>query len=187
MGRAVFMEKDMKRHAESEYSCIGAYMTVEAALLIPMVLCLFVVLLYAAWFLYDRCLFTQDAYIACLRESYRKDEGESRIDPGRIDEEMRNLAGTGYFAVSSWSGSADSEQGIGADTGTFQGTARVIPAAFGSSSLMPQNIWEMTFTARARKNDVPWAIRSFRRKTYLVKTVLQDVRGTEKEQRENSQ
>lgn len=151
----------------------GAYMTVEASLILPMVFCAFVILMYTAVYLYDRCLFTQDAYIACLRESRRKEEGEPSVDPARIEAEMRELTESGYCAVRSWAGTAGAEKGILTETGTFRGVARVTPAVFGGSILMPDNIWDMTFSASAGKNDPAWMIRSFRRKAFLLGKAMQ--------------
>lgn len=151
----------------------GAYMTVEASLILPLVFCMFVILMYTAIYLYDRCLFTQDAYISCLRESRRKEEGEPSVDPAKIEAEMQKLTESGYFAVRSWTGTAGTEKEIVTETGTFRGVARVTPAVFGGSILMPDNIWDMTFSASAGKNDPAWMIRSFRRKTFLLRKTMQ--------------
>lgn len=145
-------------------------MTVEAALIIPIVLCIFVIAIYASWFLYDRCLFTQDVYLACLRESYRKeafsdsDGGRPEVHPERIESDVRKMVGQNYFALSHWEGRAGSDR----YTGTYQGTARVAPTVFTSSSIMPRGIWDMAFSAESRKADTPWMIRSYRRKSYMV-------------------
>ena len=51
----------------------GAYMTVEAAFIVPAVLCIFLIVIYCCFYQYDRSCFDMDAYILCLRESHRKD------------------------------------------------------------------------------------------------------------------
>ncbi len=51
----------------------GAYMTIEAAFIVPAVLCIFLIVIYCCFYQYDRSCFDMDAYILCLRESHRKD------------------------------------------------------------------------------------------------------------------
>lgn len=46
---------------------LKGYMTIEASLIIPFVLCIFVFLIFAAFFLYNKCILNQDAYIKCFR------------------------------------------------------------------------------------------------------------------------
>lgn len=57
---------------------VGAYMTVEATLIVPFVMYISIFLLYLGFFQYDRCLMRQDAYRAALYGSsiYRADNGE---------------------------------------------------------------------------------------------------------------
>lgn len=57
---------------------VGAYMTVEATLIVPFVMYISIFLLYLGFFQYDRCLIRQDAYRAALYGSsiYRGDNGK---------------------------------------------------------------------------------------------------------------
>lgn len=55
----------------------NGYMTVEASLLVPMVLFLCLFLILVCFFLYNRCIISQNNYIDALRESrsvYRNSE-----------------------------------------------------------------------------------------------------------------
>ncbi len=56
---------------------VGAYMTVEATLIVPFVMYISLCLLYLGFFQYNRCLMRQDAYRAALHGSsiYRTDNG----------------------------------------------------------------------------------------------------------------
>ena len=56
----------------------AAYMTLEATLIIPFVMCICVAIIYVGFYQYDRCLMRQDAYRAALFGSsiYRADNGE---------------------------------------------------------------------------------------------------------------
>ncbi len=145
----------------------GAYMTVEASLLMPMVLCLFVILIYVSFYLYDRCVFQQDAYILCLRESIQKDEGAPSVDAKRLQSGAASQFGNKYFAVSSLKTDAYAE----GNCCVFEGTARILPTSFGSYFLMPKDIWSANFHAEKRKTDPAWSIRSLRRKSHILKSI----------------
>lgn len=56
----------------------GAYFTVEAVLVFPMVLYVCIFIIYSGFYIYDRCVMVQDAYRAALRGSslYRQDKQE---------------------------------------------------------------------------------------------------------------
>jgi hypothetical protein len=148
---------------------ISAYMTVEASLIMPMVLCICVILIYVSFFLYDRCCFSQDAYVLCFRESIRREEGTPTIRPDKIKENEQRQFGSKYFAVSSLetTASADGKNCV------YEGTAKVLPTSFGSYFLMPRDIWEATFHSSARKTDPSWSIRSVRRKTYMLTKIAE--------------
>lgn len=53
----------------------GAYMTVEATLIVPFVMYICIFVIYVGFFQYDRCIMRQDAYRAALQGSsiYRAD------------------------------------------------------------------------------------------------------------------
>ena len=140
----------------------------EAAFVMPMVLCVFVMLIYTSFYLYDRCVFKQDAFILCFRESIRKEEGAPRVDPSYMQQGEARQFENKYFAVNDLETSA---KAMGKKA-VFQGSARVLPTSFGSYFLMPKSIWRLTFYGSARKTDPPWSIRSYRRKTYVVKKGL---------------
>ena len=61
-----------------------AYFTVEAALIIPIVLCIFVMIIYLSFYLYDRCVMSQDWYVLSYRQS---------IEKGGADRAGRSAAG----------------------------------------------------------------------------------------------
>ncbi len=145
---------------------MDAYMTVEASFIMPMVLCIFVVVIYTSFYLYDRCVFQQDAYILCLRESIRRQEGAPAVDSERLKSSAKSQFGNKYFAVRSLEISTSGE----GKNCVFEGKALVLPTSFGSDSLMPKKIWSVQFRARKRKSDPPWSIRSLRRKSHVLKS-----------------
>ncbi len=146
----------------------NAYMTVEAAFLMPMVLCLFVIVIYTSFYLYDRCLYQQDAYILCLRESIRKEKGAPCVDTAQMKNNARVQFGTKYFAISDLETNASANGKIA----VFEGTATVKPTVLGNFFLMPKSIWNANFHAEKRKADPPWSIRSTRRKTFILSICL---------------
>lgn len=147
---------------------LTAYMTVEAAFVMPMILCVFIVTIYAAFLLYDRCLFAQDARVLCLRESIQRDDGAPKVDAERLKSNEQRQFGTKYFAVSSLSTSAYAE----GKRCVYEGSFRVLPTSFGGSEIMPKTIWNASIRTSARKTDPPWSIRSFRRKIYAAEHLI---------------
>lgn len=66
--------------------CNG-YMTIEAALLFPVIFTVIILMLYTGFFVYDRCLLENSAYIAALRGSRMQ-----LMDNEEIYEETYELA-----------------------------------------------------------------------------------------------
>ncbi len=147
---------------------LTAYMTIEAAFVMPMVLCVFIIIIYVAFLLYDRCVFTQDARVLCLRESIQREEGAPKIDVERLKSNEQRQFGSKYFAVNSLTTDAYTE----GSRCVYEGSFRVFPTSFGSDGIMPKSIWNVTFRASARKTDPPWSIRSFRRKIYVAGNLI---------------
>ncbi len=58
---------------------VNGYLTVEASMIMPLVIFLMALLIYLTFFLYNRCVLSQDAYILAFRGSISDKEGESEI------------------------------------------------------------------------------------------------------------
>ena len=84
---------------------LGGYMTLEAAMVFPAVFALIIMLLYATFFLYDKCRMTQDLYTAAYRQSIARsaNAGETKIDT------------SGYFMLLS-----RSREGTGEGSGVWE-------------------------------------------------------------------
>ena len=79
-----------------QYKNIGGYMTLEAAFIIPWTIFMFVFLIYASFYLYDKCVLFQDAYTVCFRASVQKEEnGVSDY----LSSHMEERFGRKYFGV----------------------------------------------------------------------------------------
>ena len=147
-----------------------AYMTLEASFIFTYVLILLVAIIYLAFFLYDRCLFAQDSYILCFRESYVKDENTD------LSEELKSLAarqfGTKYFMLDRESSEASADK----NKVVFSGSAELTPELFASTGIMPSGIWSMKFSSSARKSDPPYSIRHYLRVRYLAGKVIDSIK-----------
>lgn len=76
----------------------GGYFTVEAAFLMPFVICIMALICYLSFYMCNRCLLVQDAYILGVRGSQKEKGGNEEI-VAYILEEGRELI-TKYYAVS---------------------------------------------------------------------------------------
>jgi len=71
-------------------------MTVEAGFIIPWVIFVFVFLIYAGFYLYDKCVLFQDAYAVCFRGSIQKDESEAL---SYVNAHLKEQFGEKYFGT----------------------------------------------------------------------------------------
>jgi len=61
------MNKPKTHYLKTHY--LNAYMTIEASLIIPLVIGTYFFLIFTSFFLYNRCVITQVTYIKCYRAS----------------------------------------------------------------------------------------------------------------------
>ena len=140
------MEMDGNRRS------LGGYMTLEAAMVFPAVFALIIMLLYATFFLYDKCRMTQDLYTAAYRQSIARsaNAGETKIDT------------SGYFMLLSCEAGVSSGGGIRASA-----AGRMAPALLTGTGEEGtgegSGVWEIKVTMEARKTDPPQSFRRYRR------------------------
>ena len=144
------------------------YMTLEASLVLPMVICTFALLIYFSFYLYGRCILSQDAYILAFRASVEKSE-EYRNDPvSYVNNKAAEKAGNKYF---------------GSDFPRFDATKRgkevrvhgsstARHAAMGGYFLKPSGSWEYEAAGRAKRRDYSTHIRRAIRLKDLGKEIL---------------
>lgn len=73
------MEKQMRRD-RAVSSCSGAYFTVEAALVMPLVIACIVLVIYMWFYQYDRCLLEMDTYALAMRSAHADaDNNDERL------------------------------------------------------------------------------------------------------------
>lgn len=85
----------MFKHKKRKFALKG-YMSLEASFIMPWVIFLFVFLIYTSFYLYDKCVLFQDAYMLCLRGSVQKEEGGALK---YVNEHMMEKFGSKYFGV----------------------------------------------------------------------------------------
>lgn len=73
-------------------------MTVEASLIMPQIIFLIAVLLWLSFFLYDRCILTQDAYILAFRGSVLCSKDKEQIVQ-HMEENMPKQLSVKYFGI----------------------------------------------------------------------------------------
>lgn len=83
---------------------LKGYMTLEASFIIPWVIFLFAFLIYACFYLYDKCVLFQDAYVLALRGSVQKEEAEMLE---YVNAHMGAQFGSKYFGVGRVEGKAE--------------------------------------------------------------------------------
>lgn len=128
----------------------GGYMTVEAALVLPVVLCAMVVLIYLGFFLYDRCAMEQDAYL------HAQQEAVARGRTGWKEDSLRHVCRTILLAEER------TEQVQKGASVTCSVTAQLVTGVFSGSALMPDD-WRLCAVERARTTDPPRSFRRYRR------------------------
>lgn len=85
---------------------VKGYMTAEAGFIIPWVIFLFVFLIYASFYLYDKCVLFQDAYTVCFRGSIQKEDNGALA---YINAHMKEQFGSKYFGTGGVQGSVRKE------------------------------------------------------------------------------
>lgn len=130
-----------------------AYFTVEAALVIPIVLGILVMVLYLPFYLYDRCLLSQDCYVLSYRQSIEKGK-EDRSGQEAASEQF----GKKLFMLSRIETAAG-----GGSTVSVKANAAMEPPLFGLDFFREQRHWILGVQEKARKTDPPRDYRRVRR------------------------
>lgn len=151
----------MKQSGRKKRPGPEAYFTVEAALVMPVVLCMIVMIIYLSFYLYDRCILAQDLYLLSYRQSIEKGSAEragSSAVYGQIGGRLFMLAGleTEAFAGSSV---------------RVSGNAFMTVPVFGLDFFDGQRRWNLAVEERAKKTDPPKDFRRVRRLLYLAARV----------------
>ncbi len=140
-------------------------MTLEASLVMPMVICVMALLVYFSFFLYGRCVLAQDSYVLAFRAAAsRGDEPPSSY----VSENAENVAGRKYFG----SRSISFETSVSGKEVRVTGTGEAKHGAMGSYFLKPRGPWGYRAEARAAQRQYAGHIRKLTRLKDIGKEIL---------------
>ena len=142
-------------------------MTLEASLIVPMIICVFALLIYFSYYLYGRCILSQDSYILAFRASVA--DGEVYGDPaGFVSDKVSLVAGKKYFG-SSFPEFETTTQGKEI---RVHGHSEAKHSAMGRYFLKPQSGWEYEAAGKARRFEYTGHIRRFTRLRDIGKEIM---------------
>ena len=145
-------------------------MTLEASLIVPMVICVFALLIYFSYYLYGRCMLTQDCYVLSFRASVSKD-----LEPAAyVEDRESSVAGEKYFG----STDPDFSVAVQGDEVRVSALAEANHSAMGNYFLKPKDGWEYEAAKTATKREYSKHIRMLTRIRDIGKGLLD--RGEDK-------
>ena len=122
----------------------GGYFSVEASMIIPLVIFLFSFLLYLTFYLYNRCVVSQDVYLLAFRGSLccgsSPDEAEKYVT-----EQTPEQFGRKYIGIKSLIGTVD------ADRKWVEVQAEGIMSPSFTQPLLPQSMWHFQAKSKAER------------------------------------
>ncbi len=135
------------------------YMSLEAALIMPMVICVLTLLIYFTYYLYGRCIITEDSYILAFRATI-SDKGGKEYDPeGYVMEKASEITGKKYFGSRSPSFKVEEN---GKDIRVV-GTDETRHRAMGRYFLKPDGSWSYMAAGKATRRQYTRHIRMLTR------------------------
>ena len=134
-------------------------MTLEASLIVPMVICIFVFLIYSAYYLYGRCVLSQDAYALAFNATRSEALGFGDDMAGYVSSKAGEKAGNKYFG----SIKPDFSAGVSGKKITVKGSGQVRHRAMQRYFLMPGDGWDYAAVGKAKKFEYARHIRRLTR------------------------
>ncbi len=139
-------------------------MTLEASLIVPMAVCVLMLLIYFSYYLYGRCMISQDSYILAFRASISREEAN-----GFVQGKACEVTGNKYFGSERPRFTVTTN----GDEITVFGKSSVLHNAMGRYFLKPQTGWEYEGSGRAKKREYVKHIRKLKR----LKDIGQELTG----------
>ena len=144
-----------RERVKKKKKSLRGYLTLEAAMVFPIVFALVIMLLYLTFYLYDRCRMTQDLYTAAYRVS---------IQRGKGSRENEGVDTSGYFMLN---GCAAEVSGGREAVATASGV--MAPALMTGTDAEG---WNLSVSMKARKTDPPFSFRRYRRVMAIAQEAL---------------
>ena len=144
-------------------------MTLEASLIVPIAICVIVLILYFSYYLYCRCILSQDTYILAFRAANNKTV-EYEDDPvGYVYSKSDEKIGKKYFGSTKPEIKAEKN---GKEV-IVRGFANTRTHAMGSFFLKPQSGWDYMAAGRAKNLKSIKHIRKIKRLKDLGESFLE--------------
>ena len=143
-------------------------MTLEATFIVPMIICVFALLIYFTYYLYGRCILSQDSYILAFRASVADTEVYGDDPAGYVDSKVPVVAGKKYFGSSF----PRFETSVDGKTIRVHGRSEAKHSAMGRYFLKPRDGWEYEAAGRAKRFEYVKHIRRLTRLRDIGKEIL---------------
>ncbi|WP_155828029.1 TadE family protein [Butyrivibrio sp. VCB2006] len=134
---------------------LPGYMTVEASFIVPMIICVFVLIIYFSNYVYARCILAQDSYILAFRASMDKEANPATV----VDSKKNAVAGKKYYGNRSPTFDCSTS---GKEIEVTGGT-ETKHSAMGRFFLKPKGSWKLKSRQYAKKRDYSGHIRTVKR------------------------
>ena len=145
---------------------IEAYFTVEASFIVPMAIGTIVFVIYAAFYLYGRCVLSQDTYILCFRASKITEDMHTTAEKYITDKSAEQLD-KHYFGNKR--PVFQTEQNGKTIVLTSKGSSR--HRAMGNYFIMPDSNWNYEAKSKATIMDPPKDMRLKKRVVDIYKEI----------------
>ncbi len=149
-----------------------AYFTLEMSLVFPVVLFVMVLLIHFTFYLYGRCILSQDAYMLAFRASVAPDEDIGGDRRSYLESIADHVLGSKYFGNSYPTMEADVSDEVVRVVLTTEASHR----AMSGSSMMPEGSWVHYAGARAEVCDPSARIRMIDRVGDIAMGVADELR-----------
>ena len=136
---------------------VKGYMTIEASFVIPMVICIFMLIIYFSNYLYTSCILCQDSYILAFRAAGKITEGQS--PENYVDENKDIVSGKKYFG----STKPEIKASVSGKKVIVSGKSDVFHGAMGGYFLKPKSGWAIKTSEYAIKKDYSGHVRTIKR------------------------
>lgn len=121
----------------------------------PMVICVMALLCYFSFYLYSRCILSQDAYILAFRASIENSENWKDDPAAYVAAKKEAVMGEKYFG----SETPTFETQVNGDTIRVHGQGQARHSAMGAYFLKPKDGWEYEAAGRATRREYAAHIR----------------------------
>lgn len=143
------------------------YMTLEATLVMPIVIGVLVICIYLTNYMYARCILSQDSYMLAFTAT----SADMATEYGSLNElamETENRALRRYFGNNPPSFTAEK---IGSNEVRARGSTKTRHAAMGNYFLIPRDGWDLQASFTAKKRSYPGHVRKVKRVLDLGKKI----------------